>query len=160
MTALSPSAQKVQDALLALGLPGKVVEFEASTRTSAEAAAAIGTTVAQIAKSLIFRTRPGDRPILVIASGTNRVDEKKLATLVGEHVERPDAAFVRNRTGFSIGGVPPIGHPSRLATYIDRDLLSLGQLWAAAGTPNAVFPLTADELVAMTQGQVADIAKR
>lgn len=158
--ALNPSAQKVQDALTALGHKGRVVEFEASTRTSAEAAAAIGTTVAQIAKSLIFRTRPGGRPILVIASGTNRVDEKKLAALVGERIERPDADYVRNRTGFAIGGVPPIGHPTRLATYIDRDLLALGDLWAAAGTPNAVFPIRADELVAMTRGEVADLASR
>jgi prolyl-tRNA editing enzyme YbaK/EbsC (Cys-tRNA(Pro) deacylase) len=157
---LSPSARKVQDALAAAGFACAVVELAASTRTSAEAAAAVGATVARIAKSLIFRTRPGDRPILVIASGENRVDEKKLAALVGERIERPDADFVRNRTGFAIGGVPPIGHPGRLTTYIDRDLLALGELWAAAGTPNAVFRLTADELVAMTAGQVVDIAKR
>ncbi|MCC6469054.1 MAG: YbaK/EbsC family protein [Alphaproteobacteria bacterium] len=157
---LNPSAQKVQDALAALGFACTVVEHEASTRTSAEAAAAVGCTVAQIAKSLIFRSRPGDRPILVIASGDNRVDEKKLAALVGERIERPDAEFVRNRTGFAIGGVPPVGHPSRLATYIDRDLLALGELWAAGGTPNAVFRVDAQDLVAMTQGQVADIAKR
>jgi prolyl-tRNA editing enzyme YbaK/EbsC (Cys-tRNA(Pro) deacylase) len=160
MSPLSPSAQKVQDALAALGFPGRVVEFAASTRTSAEAAAAVGTSVAQIAKSLIFRTKPGGRPILVIASGDNRVDEKKLAVLVGERIERPDADYVRNRTGFSIGGVPPVGHPSRLQTFIDRDLLALGELWAAAGTPNAVFRLTADELVGLTGGQVADIARR
>ncbi|MCC7046098.1 MAG: YbaK/EbsC family protein [Alphaproteobacteria bacterium] len=157
---LSPSAQKVQDALAVLGFACAVIEHEASTRTSAEAAAAVGCTVAQIAKSLIFRTRPGDRPVLVIASGENRVDEKKLAALVGERIERPDAEFVRNRTGFAIGGVPPVGHPSRLATYIDRDLLALGELWAAGGTPNAVFRVGAQDLVAMTQGQVADIARR
>lgn len=158
--ALSLSAQKVQDALRAAGLDCTVVEFAASTRTSAEAAAAIGTTVARIAKSLIFRARPSDKPVLAIASGVNRVDETKLAALLGERIERPDAAFVRNRTGFSIGGVPPFGHPTRLRTFIDRDLLALGEIWAAAGTPNAVFKLMADQLVAMTGGEVADIAKR
>jgi prolyl-tRNA editing enzyme YbaK/EbsC (Cys-tRNA(Pro) deacylase) len=156
---LSPSAQRIQDALTAGGFALEVVELEASTRTSAEAAAAVGTTVSRIAKSLIFRTQPGDQPVLVIASGENRVDEKKLAALLGEKVTRPDAEFVRDRTGFAIGGVPPIGHPRRLATYIDRDLLALGEIWAAAGTPNAVFKLTADQLVAMTGGEVADLAK-
>ncbi len=157
---LSPSAQKVQDALRAAGLPNRVVELEASTRSSAEAAAAVGTTVAQIAKSLIFRAQPSGRPILVIASGVNRVDEKKLAVLVGERIDRPDADYVRDRTGFAIGGVPPLGHPVRLKTYIDRDLLALGDLWAAAGTPNAVFQLTPQELVTLTQGEVVDLAKR
>ena len=155
---LNPSAQKVQDALKSAGFDCTVVEFTVPTRTSAEAAAAVGTTVARIAKSLIFRA--GDKPVLVIASGENRVDEKKLAALLGGKVERPDADFVRNRTGFAIGGVPPIGHPTRLGTYIDRDLLALGEIWAAAGTPNAVFKLMADQLVAMTGGEVADIAKR
>lgn len=156
--ALNPSAQKVQDALKAGGFDCQVVEFAASTRTSAEAAAAVGTTVSRIAKSLIFRA--GDKPVLVIASGENRVDEKKLAALLGEKIERPDAEFVRNRTGFSIGGVPPIGHPGRLRTYIDQDLLTLGEIWAAAGTPNAVFKLSAGQLVSMTGGEVVDIAKR
>ena len=156
--ALNASAQKVQDALSAAGFDCTVVEFQAPTRTSAEAAAAVGTTVARIAKSLIFRA--GDKPVLVIASGENRVDEKKLAALLGEKIERPDADFVRNRTGFAIGGVPPIGHPTRLRTYIDCDLLALGEIWAAAGTPNAVFKLRADQLAAMTQGEVADVAKR
>ena len=157
---LNPSAQKVQDALTAAGFDCAVVEFQAPTRTSAEAAAAIGTTVARIAKSLIFRTAPGDKPVLVIASGENRVDEKKLAALLGERVERPDADFVRNRTGFAIGGVPPLGHPTKLRTYIDRDLLALGEIWAAAGTPNAVFKLQADQLALMTGGEVADIARK
>lgn len=157
---LSPSAQKVQDALAAAGLANQVVELAASTRSSAEAAKAVGTTVAQIAKSLIFRAQPSGRPVLVIASGVNRVDEKKLATLLGERIDRPDADYVRDRTGFAIGGVPPLGHPVRLATYIDRDLLALGDLWAAAGTPNSVFRLTPEELVALTRGEVADLAKR
>jgi prolyl-tRNA editing enzyme YbaK/EbsC (Cys-tRNA(Pro) deacylase) len=155
---LSPSAQKVQDALAAAGFDCEVVEFAVPTRTSAEAAAAVGTDVARIAKSLIFRA--GDKPVLAIASGVNRVDEKKLAVLLGAKVERPDAEFVRNRTGFAIGGVPPLGHPTKIKTYIDRDLLALGEIWAAAGTPNAVFKLRAEQLQAMTGGEVADIAKR
>ncbi len=159
-TPLSASAQKVQDALTAGGFDARVVELAASTRTSAEAAAAVGTTVSRIAKSLVFRTEAGDRPVLVIASGENRVDEKRLAALLGEKVTRPDAAFVRERTGFAIGGVPPLGHPERLKTYIDRDLLALGEIWAAGGTPNAVFRLQADRLVAMTGGEVVEIAKR
>lgn len=159
-SALPPSAQKVQDALAAAGFANQVVELAASTRSSAEAAAAVGSTVAQIAKSLIFRTRPGGRPILVIASGTNRVDERKLAALTGERIDRPDAEFVRNKTGFAIGGVPPIGHPGKLMTYVDRDLLALGELWAAGGTAKCVFKLTAQELVAMTGGEVADLAQR
>jgi prolyl-tRNA editing enzyme YbaK/EbsC (Cys-tRNA(Pro) deacylase) len=160
VAALSPSAQKVQDALAAAGLSNQVVELAASTRSSAEAAAAVGTTVAQIAKSLIFRAQPSAKPVLVIASGVNRVDEKKLAALVGERIDRPDADYVRDRTGFAIGGVPPLGHPVRLNTYIDLDLLALGDLWAAAGTPNSVFKLTPAELVALTQGEVVDLAKR
>lgn len=159
-TPLSASAQKVQDALTAGGFDARVVELAASTRTSAEAAAAVGTTVSRIAKSLVFRTEAGDRPVLVIASGENRVDEKRLAALLGEKVTRPDAAFVRERTGFAIGGVPPLGHPERLKTYIDRDLLALGEIWAAGGTPNAVFRLQADWLVAMTGGEVVEIAKQ
>lgn len=158
--ALSASAQRVQDALAAAGLPNQVVELAASTRSAAEAAAAVGATVAQIAKSLIFRAQPSGKPVLVIASGVNRVDEKKLAALVGERIDRPDADYVRDRTGFAIGGVPPLGHPVRLATYIDRDLLALGELWAAAGTPNSVFKLTPEELVRITGGAVADLAKR
>jgi prolyl-tRNA editing enzyme YbaK/EbsC (Cys-tRNA(Pro) deacylase) len=155
---LSPSARKVQDALDAAGFDCRVVELAASTRTSAEVAAAVGTTVSRIAKSLIFRA--GDRPVLVIASGANRVDERKLAALLGAKVERPDAEFVRNRTGFAIGGVPPLGHPTRIKTLIDRDLLALGEVWAAAGTPNAVFKLEAEQLQPMTGGEIADVAKK
>lgn len=156
---LSSSAQKVQDALAALGFDGfRVVEMPDTTRTSAEAAAAIGCTVAQIAKSLVFKGRDSGGPVLVIASGTNRVDTRKLAALLGEPVDRPDADYVRERTGFAIGGVPPVGHSTPLRTFIDRDLFQHAEIWAAAGTPHAVFRLTPADLERMTGGAVVEIA--
>jgi prolyl-tRNA editing enzyme YbaK/EbsC (Cys-tRNA(Pro) deacylase) len=154
---LSPSAQKVQDVLKARGYSNEVIEFAQTTRTSAEAAAAIGTTVAQIAKSLNFKTKHTHRAILVIASGINRVNEKKLAALVGEVIERPDADFVRAQTGFAIGGVPPIGHVAALDTWVDEDLRAFDTIWAAAGTSFAVFKLTPTELIAMTGGHIVTI---
>ena len=154
---LKGSALRVQAALDAHGIAAEVREFPASTRTSAEAAAAIGCAVGQIAKSLVFRARTSDRAVMVIASGTNRVDEKAVAARLGEPIGRADADFVRARTGFAIGGVPPVGHPESLPTFIDRDLLCYGEIWAAAGTPNAVFRLRPADLVALTGGEVADI---
>jgi prolyl-tRNA editing enzyme YbaK/EbsC (Cys-tRNA(Pro) deacylase) len=160
MTQLSSSAQRVQDALNACGVELQVVEMPASTRTSAEAAAAVGCSVGQIAKSLIFRGKESDRPLLVIASGSNRVDEKKLAALFGEKIEKPDADFVRARTGFVIGGVPPVGHTEPLATLIDEDLFQYEEIWGAAGTPNAVFRLTPHQLLEITGSQVADVKRQ
>lgn len=154
---LSPSAQKVQDALTSLGFSQQVVEHEQTTRTSAEAAAAIGCEVGQIAKSVIFKGKQSGKAILVIASGANRIDEKKLKALLGEKVDKPDADFVRAQTGYVIGGVPPIAHAQPLDTLIDEALLTFDSIWAAAGTPNAVFPLTPAELVTMTGGKVADV---
>lgn len=154
---LSASAQKVQDTLAALGFQNEVVEHEQTTRTSAEAAAAIGCEVGQIAKSLIFKGKTSGKPILVIASGANRVDEKKLKALLSEKVEKPDADFVRARTGFVIGGVSLVGHAEPLETLIDEDLLKFDVIWGAAGTPNAVFKLTPDEMLRMTGGRTADI---
>ncbi|HEX9790484.1 MAG TPA: YbaK/EbsC family protein [Kiloniellales bacterium] len=154
---LKTSAQRVQAALAAHGIAAEVREFPASTRTSAEAAAAIGCTIGQIAKSLVFRARTTDRAVMVIASGANRVDEKAVAARLGEPIGRADADFVRARTGFAIGGVPPIGHAEPLPIFIDRDLLAFDEIWAAAGTPNAVFRLRPADLVAMTGGDVADI---
>ena len=154
--ASAPSALKVQ---AALGPPFTVLEFEASTRTAEDAAAAIGCTVAQIAKSLVFRAESG-RSVLVIASGADRVDEKKAAAVIGERVGRADADFVRQATGFAIGGVPPVGHAKSPTVLIDQSLLALPEIWAAAGTPNAVFRLTPSELVALTGGRVAAIARQ
>jgi len=156
---LSSSAQKVQDALVALGFEGcEVIELPDSTRTAVEAAAAIGCTVGQIVKSLVFKGRQTDRPVLVVASGPNRVNTGTIAGLLGEPVDKPDADYVRARTGFVIGGVPPVGHSESLVTFIDQDLLQYGTVWAAAGTPRAVFELTPGDLVKMTGGQVIDVS--
>jgi prolyl-tRNA editing enzyme YbaK/EbsC (Cys-tRNA(Pro) deacylase) len=157
--ALSAAAQRIQDVLAARGLPHQVVEFTQTTRSAADAAAAIGCTVAQIAKSIMFRAASG-APVLVIASGPNRIDEAKVAAALGEPIGKADADFVRTATGFAIGGVPPLGHAQTPRTLIDRDLLALPTIWAAAGTPNAVFQLTPDELVDMTGGIPADVALR
>jgi prolyl-tRNA editing enzyme YbaK/EbsC (Cys-tRNA(Pro) deacylase) len=154
---LSANARRVQLALADLGLQLKVMELPGSTRTAGEAAQAVGCQVAQIAKSLVFRGKISGAPVLVIASGANRVDEKKLARLLSEPVEKPDAEFVRRVTGFVIGGVPPIGHVQPLRTFIDPDLLAHPHIWAAAGTPHALFTLVPADLVKMTAGQVAEI---
>ncbi len=151
-----PSALRVQ---AALGPLFTVLEFDASTKTAADAAAAIGCTIAQIAKSIIFRAESSGRAVLVITSGSNRVDETKIAALVGEKIGRADADFVRAQTGFAIGGVPPVGHDRPPIVFIDQDLAALGTLWAAAGTPNAVFQLTWTDLCALTGGRVAAVAK-
>lgn len=154
--ALSPSAERIQAALHALGKDLAVVELPQSTRTAAEAAAAIGCTVAQIAKSLVFRGADG-RPLLVVASGVNRVDEAKVAALVGRPIGKADAAYVRERTGFAIGGIPPLGHAEAIETVLDQDLFALEEIWAAAGTPNAVFRLDPRDLRELTGGRVAEV---
>lgn len=156
---LKPAAERVQAALAEAGLQAEVREFPQSTRTAADAAAAIGCRVAQIAKSLIFKGRESGRPILVVVSGTNRVEERKVAALVGEALEKADAAFVRSATGYAIGGVPPVGHVDPPITVIDEDLLQLDEIWAAAGTPNAVFALTPEALVTLTSGTVASVRR-
>lgn len=154
--ASAASALKVQ---AALGPDYEVLEFDASTRTAADAAAAIGCTVAQIAKSLVFRAEASGRAVLVVASGVNRVDEAKVAALIGEKIGRADADFVRAKTGFAIGGVPPLGHAEPSATLIDDDLFALAEIWAAAGTPNAVFRLTPADLLRLTGGVRASVAR-
>jgi prolyl-tRNA editing enzyme YbaK/EbsC (Cys-tRNA(Pro) deacylase) len=130
----------------------------ATTRTAEDAARAIGCTVAQIAKSLVFKSALSARPILVIASGINRVNEKTIAALVGEPIEKADADFVRAKTGYAIGGVPPVGHVEQPVTFLDQDLLQHGEIWAAAGTPRAVFRLTPVDLQRITGGQVIQCA--
>ena len=154
--ATSSSALKVQ---AALGEGFEVLEFETSTRTAADAAAAIGCTVGQIAKSLIFRATESGRPVLAIASGSIRVDEQRVSELLGEVIGRADSGFVREHTGFAIGGVPPIGHRTPPVVFIDETLLTFDTIWAAAGTPNAVFRLTPEDLVRLTGGTVAAIAQ-
>lgn len=149
------SALRVQ---AALGPRFSVLEFDAGTRTAEDAAAAIGCAVAEIAKSLVFRSASG-RSVLIVASGANRVDERKAATLVGETIARADAAFVREATGFAIGGVPPVGHAQAPVVLIDETLMTFETIWAAAGTPNAVFRLAPADLVALTGGTIAAVAR-
>lgn len=153
---MSKSAQRFQEALDKLGFFLSVVEFPESTRTSQEAADAIGCGLGQIAKSLVFKRHSG-APVLVIASGANRVNEKALRALLGEKTEKASADFVAERTGFAIGGIPPVGHAEKIETYIDEDLMQYETIWAAAGTPHAVFRLKPEELVAMTDGKVVSI---
>jgi prolyl-tRNA editing enzyme YbaK/EbsC (Cys-tRNA(Pro) deacylase) len=154
--ATAASALKVQ---AALGADYQVLEFDASTRTAADAAAAIGCRVAEIAKSLIFRAEPSGRAVLVIASGINRVDERKVGELIGEKIIRADADFVREKTGFAIGGMPPLGHAEPLLTLVDESLAAFETIWAAAGTPNAVFRLTPADLLRLTGGTAAAFAR-
>ena len=156
---LRASAQRVQDLLQSRGFSLEVRELAASTRTAQEAAVAIGCGVGQIVKSLVFKTCETHQPLLVVASGANRVDESAVAALVGETIEKPDAGFVRERTGFAVGGVAPIGHTEPLETFIDQDLLQFETIWAAAGTPFAVFQLTPANLVTLTGGKVVSIKK-
>ncbi len=154
---LSPSAQKIQNSLRARGYDCTVVELPASTRTAQEAADACGCTLGQIVKSLIFRGKSSGQAVLALVSGANRVSEARLAQVLGEAVEKANGDFVRAQTGFAIGGVPPLGHIQALRTVIDADLLQYDQIWAAAGTPHAVFQLSAASLQTMTGGQVAEI---
>jgi prolyl-tRNA editing enzyme YbaK/EbsC (Cys-tRNA(Pro) deacylase) len=154
VTALPASAQRVQDALAARGCTARVREMPASTRTAADAAAACGCDEGAIVKSLIFRGAGTGQGILVLTSGTNRVHEKRLGRQLGEKLARADADFVRAATGYAIGGVPPLGHATQLRVVMDRDLHAYPELWAAAGTPRAVFPTTPGELARLTGAQV------
>lgn len=156
---LSASAKRVQDALHGFGLDCKVKELTESTRTAVDAANAVGCDVGQIVKSLVFRGKSSGKAVFVVASGANQVNEKSLAALVGEKIGKADADFVREQTGFAIGGVSPVGHPTPLHTYVDEDLLGYDELWAAAGTPNALFSLTPGELCLITSGEVVNIKK-
>ena len=156
---LSSSAQKVQQALAGFGLDCRVKELGETTRTAVDAALAVGCDVGQIVKSLVFRGKTSGAGIFVVASGANRVNEKLLAALVGEKIDKADADFAREQTGFAIGGIPPVGHAVQLQTFIDEDLLQYQELWAAAGTPNALFSLTPEQLCLMTSGKVASLKK-
>ncbi len=154
---LSKSAESVQNFLTQKGLSFKVIELPQSTRSALEAAAAIGCEVAAIVKSLVFCRAQTNIPLLVLASGVNRVNEKIIESIIGEAIVKADAAYVRDITGFAIGGIPPVGHKQDIETFIDEDLLKLDELWAAAGTPNAVFNLSAKEIVGLTHGKVIAI---
>lgn len=151
------SVKKVQQTLKSLGFSDEIVVFPDLTRTAIEAAQAVGCSVGQIVKSLVFRGAQSHKPALVLVSGANRVNEKRLGLLVGEEIEKADADFVRQHTGFAVGGVPPVGHVERLVTFIDRDLLQYDEIWAAAGSPHAVFRLTPGDLQKLTGGEVATL---
>lgn len=155
--AAHPTALRIQRLLADAGVTGAVVEFEQPTRTSAEAAAAIGCSVAEIAKSVVFRAQASNRAVIVVASGDNRVAEDKVARLLGEKLGRADADFVREATGFVIGGVAPLGHAGPVAIFLDADLQRFGRVWAAAGTPYSVFPLTPEELARVTGAPWSDV---
>jgi len=157
VTEFGASVRRVEEALAAAGGGHKVIALEQSARTSAQAASAVGCQVDQIAKSLVFKGAQSQRAVLVIASGANRVDEGKVAALIAEPVGRADADFVRQRTGFAIGGVAPVAHAEPLTILIDEDLMRWPAIWAAAGHPNTVFKLTPDDLVRLTGGRVAPI---
>lgn len=155
---MHPTAQKVAEAAQSLGLNITIKEFTESTRTAADAAQAIGCSVAQIVKSLLFIVE--GQPVMALVSGANQLDEKKLAArckVSRKKVKRADAEIAREVTGFAIGGVPPFGHTNRLTTYIDEDFLQFETIWAAAGTPNAVFAITPQALVETTGGAVVDL---
>lgn len=153
---MHPSCLKVQEALQERGVRAEIIEFAESTRTAQEAAAAIGTNVAQIVKSLLFAA--AGHPVLALVSGANRLDVNKLAALAGDPVERPSAQFVKELTGFAIGGVPPVGHPTPLVTFMDQDLLRWDVVYAAAGTPSTIFAIDPRKLQLITGATVADLA--
>jgi len=155
---LSQNAQKFQEKLFELGFHDfEVIEMPDTTRTATDAAQAVGCEVGQIVKSLVFMTKDSRKPVLVETCGSNRVNEEKISTLLGEQIIKADADFVRLKTGFVIGGIPPVGHNEEMITYIDEDLMKYQEIWAAAGTPNAVFKLTPENLITLTHGKITSI---
>jgi len=154
---LSSTAQKIQDLLNSLGYDYTVIEHAESTRTALEAAERAGCELGQIVKSLIFKGKQSGKPILVLTSGANRVNEKRIREYAGEGIGKADADFVRAVTGYVIGGVPPLGHVQEMETYLDEDFLQYETVWAAAGTPNAIFELKTSDLQKMTGGKVTGV---
>jgi prolyl-tRNA editing enzyme YbaK/EbsC (Cys-tRNA(Pro) deacylase) len=154
---LPDAVQRVANAARAAGLAIDVKVMPASTRTAEDAAAACGCDVAQIVKSLIFKGKASGRPYLLLVSGGNRVNEKAMAATLGEEIVRPDADFVRAATGFAIGGIPPLGHATPLTPWLDEDLLQFGTVWAAAGTPSAVFAVDPKALAAATGATIVPV---
>ena len=155
---MKPAAQRVAAALEAAGVRTTIIEFAESTRTAQEAATAVGATVGRIVKSLVFMA--GDEPVLALVSGDNRLDTARLSAHLGRPVRRASADEVREASGFAIGGVPPLGHARPLTVFIDRDLTGYDLVYAAAGTPHAVFPITPSDLERITGGTVLDLAAR
>lgn len=154
---LAKSTQRVQEALSQSGQAFKVIEVPEGARTAQEAATTLGCDVAQIIKSLIFCTKESNKPILVLTSGINRVNEKAISNYLGEKIIKADADFTREVTGYAIGGIPPVGHKTVIKTFIDEDLLQYEELWAAAGTPHAVFCLQSSQLKGLTNGSIVSV---
>lgn len=154
MSELPKSAQRVEAAVAQLGLAARIVCHKVSSRTAEDAAAACGCDVGQIIKSMIFQGKNSEQAYLILVSGKNRVNEKTVAELVGEPLQRPDAKFVREVTGYAIGGVPPVGHTTALSTFLDEDLQAFSTAWGAAGTPECVMELDVKALAAATKAQV------
>jgi Cys-tRNA(Pro) deacylase len=154
---LKSSAQRVQKALQSHGLSCEVVQMQDTTRSAEDAARAVGCEVGQIVKSLIFEGKQSHQPVLVVTSGANRVNEKTIGQKLAESIKMANPEFVREMTGFAIGGVPPIGHRHALKIFIDEDLLQYEEIWAAAGTPHAVFKLTPEDLKTITNGTVISV---
>lgn len=154
-----PTALRTRDLLRAAGIDTEVVEFDQPTRTSAEAAEAIGCSVAEIAKSIVFRGKTSGQAVLVVASGDRRVSEKKVEAVLGERLSRADADFVRTATGYVIGGVAPLGHAQPVRLLLDEGLCRFATVWAAGGTPYSVFPLTPPQLQALTGAAWADVCQ-
>jgi prolyl-tRNA editing enzyme YbaK/EbsC (Cys-tRNA(Pro) deacylase) len=157
MAEMKPAARRFLEAAGAAGLDIEIVTHAQSTRTAEEAAAACGCTVGQIVKSLVFRGKTSGAPILLLVSGANRVNEKGVAAAIGEALNRPDAAYVREVTGYAIGGIPPLGHAMPLKTFIDRDLIRYETVWAAAGTPESVFRVAPGALAAAAGATVLSV---
>jgi prolyl-tRNA editing enzyme YbaK/EbsC (Cys-tRNA(Pro) deacylase) len=157
MADLKPAAQRVQDALREKGLESQVRHMSQATRSADEAAAACGCSVGQIVKSLVFRGAVSGKPYLFLVSGANRVNQEGVARVIGEALHRPDANDVRDITGFAIGGIPPFGHKTPLATYMDAALFEFAQVWAAAGTPDAVFPIAPQRLAAAADASIITV---
>ena len=154
---LKSSALRVQEALQSYGLTCEVVQMQDTTRSAEDAARAVGCEVGQIVKSLIFEGKQSHQPVLVVTSGANRVNEKIIGQKLAESIKMANPEFVREMTGFAIGGVPPIGHRHALKIFIDEDLLQYEEIWAAAGTPHAVFKLTPEDLKTITKGSVISV---
>ncbi|MFY9316111.1 MAG: YbaK/EbsC family protein [Burkholderiales bacterium] len=154
----NPGVERVRAALAASGVAAQIVELPGAARTAQAAAAFLGCGLGQIANSLVFRAERSGEALLVMSSGARRVDTQRLAAAVGEPVAKADAAFVRGRTGFAIGGVAPVGHPQPLAAYVETSLAAYREIWAAAGHPHTVFRLTYDELLRITGGRPVDVA--
>ena len=152
---LSKNSQKVQDHLNTFGLTLEVVELAESTRTAQEAASAAGCEVGQIVKSLVFRS--GEEALLFLVSGKNQLDIHKVSKLINKAITKADADFAKEKTGYAIGGVPPVAHATKIETFIDRDLLGYDEVWAAAGTPHAVFRLKSNDLPRLTGGKVIEV---